>query len=112
MTFDYDLSPDSVCTQPMSADKLSYFATLKKPHLDMTGSYTYQGSKQTCKDKQCLMMMDNGRTHNPYGVAYYWVLFMTRLPDGRLFTMNFGYGMTTKYDGLDQSSEDFVAIDG
>jgi len=36
---------------------------------------------------------------------------MTVLPDGRTVTLNLGDGMASRYDGLDQSSEDFVSID-
>jgi hypothetical protein len=57
------------------------------------------------------MMIDTGRTHTPYGVAYYWIMFMTKLPDGRVVTVNGGDGMGTKYQGMDQASEDFISID-
>ena len=37
---------------------------------------------------------------------------MTKLPDGRVVSFNLGDGMNSGYRGLDQSSEDFVSIDG
>ena len=37
---------------------------------------------------------------------------MTKLPDGRIVSFNLGDGMNSGYGGLDQSSEDFVTIDG
>jgi Protein of unknown function (DUF2804) len=110
--FDYDSSPEPVCSVPMSADSLSFFVTVKKPHMNAVGSYSYQGTKYPCANHgQCLVMMDNGRTQTPYGVAYYWVMFMTKLADGRLVTVNFGDGMGSGYDKLDQGTEDFIAID-
>ncbi len=37
---------------------------------------------------------------------------MTKLKDGRVVSFNLGDGMNSGYTGLDQSSEDFVTIDG
>ena len=56
------------------------------------------------------MMIDTGRTHAPYGNAYYWTMFMTRLPDGRVVTINVHDGKGN-YNRLDYASEDFVTID-
>ena len=111
LDFDYNEVPSSVIVVPMSVDKTYYFAALKKPGLKLTGSYSYQGKNQTCYSGDCLMMIDTGRTHTPYGVAYYWIMFMTKLPDGRIVTVNGGDGMGTKYQGMDQASEDFISID-
>ena len=111
LDFDYDQSPASIFVVPMSNDKKSYFANLKKPGIKVSGSYKYEGKKYDCdKTGNCLMIMDNGRTHNPYGVAYFWGLFMTKLSDGRIVTVNLGDGMAS-YDNLDQGAEDFIAVD-
>ena len=64
------------------------------------GTYKYKGASYKCKKGECIMMIDNGRTHNPYGVAYYWVLMMTKLKDGRVASFNFADGMSTGYDRL------------
>jgi hypothetical protein len=49
LDFDYDEVPSSVIVVPMSVDKTYYFAALKKPGLQLTGSYSYQGKSQICK---------------------------------------------------------------
>ena len=46
-------------------------------------------------------MIDTGRSHQVYGVAYFWVLLMHRLPDGRTITVNLGDGMASGYTGVD-----------
>jgi hypothetical protein len=58
------------------------------------------------------MILDIGRTTQVYGIQYFWVLLMTKLPDGRIVSFNLGDGMNSGYRGVDQSSEDFVTIDG
>lgn len=47
------------------------------------------------------MMIDTGRTHNPYGVQYFWVLLMTKLADGRVVTVSMADGLSSTYDALD-----------
>ena len=104
--------PATLFVTPMSKDKKSYFSAMKKAGLTVKGTYKYQGKSYNCAERgQCLMMIDNGRTHNPYGNAYYWVLLMTKLADGRVVTINVGDGMGSKYDKVDQASEDFVFVD-
>lgn len=63
LTFDYDSAASSFFSVPMTADKTTYFANLKKSALPQKGSYTIKGQKYECKgDGDCLMMIDNGRT--------------------------------------------------
>jgi len=116
LTFDYNTAPSQVYLTPLDRDRLAYFSTLKKPGLVATGSYTYQGTRYPCtatsKDSSCLMILDIGRTTQVYGIQYFWVLLMTKLRDGRVVSFNLGDGMNSGYGGLDQSSEDFVSIDG
>jgi hypothetical protein len=114
LTFDYTRAPSQVYMTPLDADKQAYFATLKKPGLQTLGSYNYQGKRYECNEKKetCLMILDIGRTTQVYGIQYFWVLLMTKLPDGRIVSFNLGDGMNSGYRGVDQSSEDFVTIDG
>ena len=112
LTFNYDDGPSVFYAVPMSRDKTSYFSSMKKSNLLMTGQYSYQGKKYDCTQKgQCLMMIDTGRTHNPYGVQYFWVLLMTKLADGRVVTISMADGLSSNYDALDQANEDFISID-
>jgi hypothetical protein len=57
-----------------------------------------------------MMLIDDGRGHTVYGVQYFWVMFMGRLADGRPVTGSMSDGMSARYDGLDQATEDFVAL--
>ncbi len=47
------------------------------------------------------MIIDVGRTTQKYGISYFWVLLMTKLPDGRVVSFNLGDGMNSGYSGLD-----------
>jgi hypothetical protein len=88
---------------PLTQDKKTFFATLKKPGLQLSGTYIYQGKEYKCNtlDKSCLMIIDVGRTTQKYGISYFWVLLMTKLPDGRVVSFNLGDGMNSGYSGLD-----------
>ena len=56
------------------------------------------------------MLIDDGRGHTVYGIQYFWVMFMGRLADGRAITASMSDGMSARYDGLDQATEDYVAV--
>jgi hypothetical protein len=56
-------------------------------------------------------MIDNGRGHNNYGVAYFWVMILHKLPDGRVVVINLSDGLGSKFKSLDKASEDFITID-
>jgi len=56
------------------------------------------------------MMIDNGRGHFNYGVAYFWVLLMTTLPDGRPVFINLSDGIGSEYKTFDKASEDFIVV--
>jgi len=56
------------------------------------------------------MMIDNGRGHFNYGVAYFWVLIMTKTSDGRPVFINLSDGIGSEYKNLDKASEDFIVI--
>ena len=112
MSFKYDEGAPSIFyATPTTPDRTSYFASLKKSNLQLKGSYSYQGKKYECGKDDCMMMIDHGRTHTVYGVQYFWVMFMGRLADGRAVSLSMSDGMSSGYDGLDQSTEDFIAID-
>jgi len=57
-------------------------------------------------------MMDFGRGHHNYGVAYFWALFQTTLKDGRRVGVSLGDGFGSEYKSLEKASEDFLVIDG
>lgn len=59
------------------------------------------------------MMMDTGRSHNPYGVAYFWTMFMVKQPNGSIVTINMhdGGGVSSKYNGTDVAHNEFVTVD-
>lgn len=56
------------------------------------------------------MMIDNGRGHFNYGTAYFWVLIMTKLEDGRTVFINLSDGIGSEYKSLEKSSEDFIVV--
>lgn len=100
MTFNYDNgAPAIFYATPLTPERTSFFSSLKKSNLQLSGHYTYEGKKHTCSD--CLMMIDDGRGHTVYGIQYYWVMFMGRLADGRAVTGSMSDGMAARYDGLD-----------
>lgn len=57
-------------------------------------------------------MIDIGRGAFNYGVAYFWVLIMTTLPDGRTLTLNLGDGIGSEFKTLEKSNEDFAILGG
>lgn len=65
LTFDYTTAVSQVYMTPLSPERKTYFATLKKPGLQLSGKYSHQGKEYECnKDgsKACLMIIDIGRT--------------------------------------------------
>lgn len=62
LTFNTAEVASSVWVTPLSNDKSTYFACMKKPGLQLVGGYKYQGQRQECPKGDCLMMMDFGRT--------------------------------------------------
>ena len=112
VNFDYEEVPSCVYVTPLTNDLKTYFSSLKKPGLQVVGSYSYQGKQYECDDGgQCLMMMDTGRTHNPYGVAYFWTMLMVKQPNGSIVTINLHDGGLSKYNGKDTATDDFVTVD-
>lgn len=63
------------------------------------------------KEKDGLMMIDIGRGHHNYGIAYYWTLTQGTLKDGRPFVLNLGDGFGNNYHSLDKASEDYIVVD-
>lgn len=94
LAFDIAEVVSPVWVTPLSSDKSTYFACMKKPALQLVGGYKYQGKRQECTKGDCLMMMDFGRTQSIYGVSYFWVMLMVKLPDGKIVTINFCDGMS------------------
>jgi hypothetical protein len=75
LEFDYASTEGFTWVIPLSNDKTNYYSNLKKAGIPTIGSYVWNGKKFNCEKNDCLMMMDNGRGHQNYGVAYFWVLF-------------------------------------
>ena len=96
---------------PLSDDKTHYLANSKKGGVVTTGSYTIKGKKYECKNNDCQIMIDLGRGHHNYGVAYYWVLLQGKLKDGRTFMINIGDGFGSEFHSLDKASEDFIVVE-
>lgn len=111
LEFDYNQNPSNIWTTPLSNDLKSYFATMKKP-VTVTGSYTLNNKQTKCQGNDCFMMIDVGRGHFNYGVAYFWVLIMTTLKDGREVHINLGDGIGSEYRSLEKATEDFIIVDG
>ena len=57
-------------------------------------------------------MIDIGRGHLNYGMAYFWVVIMARLPDGRTVHLNLCDGFSSSFKTLDKANEDFIIVDG
>lgn len=110
--FDFDSQPGQTWVMPFTDDKTCYFANMKKGAVPTTGEYTFKDKKYSCKDKDCLMMIDIGRGHHNYGIAYYWALTQGKLKDGRTFVLNLGDGFGNNYHSLEKASEDYIVIDG
>ena len=113
LLFDYSEVPSMNWVMPLSQDKTQYFTTMKKAGLVVIGDYTYHGKKYQCtSQKDCLLMIDNGRGHHNYGVAYFWAMIMTKLADGRVMSINLSDGFGSQYKSLEKASEDFLILDG
>lgn len=111
LEFDYSENPSFIWSIPLFNDMKHFFATQKRA-VTVRGDYNFNGKKQKCIDKECHMMIDIGRGAFNYGVAYFWVLIMTTLPDGRTVQMSLGDGIGSEYRSLDKASEDFIVVDG
>ena len=100
--------PSNVWSIPLSNDLKTQFAAMKQP-VSLSGIYTLDGQMHQCTTK-CLMMIDNGRGHFNYGVAYFWVLLMTELADGRQVFINLSDGLGSEFNSVDKASEDFIIV--
>ncbi|CDW81735.1 UNKNOWN [Stylonychia lemnae] len=111
LTFDYSENPGQVWATPLTNDLRTYYATQKKP-VSVVGSYSYNNQRQQCKGGDCFMMIDIGRGHLNYGMAYFWVLIMAKLKDGRTIYINLCDGASSEFKTLDKANEDFIIVDG
>jgi len=111
LELDISENPSGIWVTPLTNDLRTFFATHKKP-VTVKGTYKIDGNSQTCSGKECHMMIDIGRGSFNYGVAYYWVLIMTTLSDGRTLTLNLGDGIGSEFKSLDKATEDFAVLDG
>ena len=109
LSFKTKQSPSSIWVIPLSNDKKNYFTAMKQP-VATEGKYMLNNKNYECKDNECLMMVDNGRGHFNYGVAYFWVLIMTKTADGRPVFINLSDGIGSEFKSLDKASEDFIVI--
>lgn len=85
---------------------------MKRP-ASLKGTYSVNKQQHKCLGtKDCLMMIDIGRGVWPYGSAYFWVLLMTKLEDGRDLFLTFSDGIGSESKSLEKASEDFVVLGG
>eukprot|EP00347_Sterkiella_histriomuscorum_P000853 403374270 len=111
LEFDYQENQGGIWATPLSNDLRNFFATQKRP-VSVKGAYNLNGKEFKCQGTHCQMMIDIGRGSFNYGTAYFWVLIMTTLPDGRTLTLNLGDGIGSEYKTLQKATEDFAILNG
>ena len=97
-----------VIATPFSEKDTAFYYNQKKIAMPATGWVEYDGKRYEFKEGESFGLLDWGRGVWTYKNTWYWGAAQGKLPDGRRFGWNIGYG----FGDTTAASENMVFMDG